>query len=100
MSLEKTEINGIYRESSGALINNDTNALIAYKRKKQAQRELETFMQIVQQNQEKMVQLEAGYRNINKSTNELISSQRKEIEQMKCDLLEIKQLLLQITHNK
>lgn len=31
----KTEIPGIYRDNSGALINKDTQALLAYKRKKE-----------------------------------------------------------------
>jgi hypothetical protein len=100
MSLEKTEIAGIYRESSGALINNDTNALIAYKRKKQAQKELEIIVHTVKQNQEKIVQLEMNYKSINRCTTELFDSQRKEIEQMKSDLIEIKQLLSKITNNK
>jgi flagellar motility protein MotE (MotC chaperone) len=98
MSLEKTEINGIYRESSGALINNDTDALIAYKKKKQAQKELEKFMQTVKENQDKIVHLETKYNCINKSTNDSLDSQRKEIEEMKSDLIEIKQLLLKITN--
>jgi DNA repair ATPase RecN len=98
MSLEKTEIVGIYRESSGALINNDANALAAYKRKKQAQKELETTMNTIKQNQEKIVQLEMNYKSINKNTSELFDFQKKEIEQMRLDLVEIKQLLSKITN--
>jgi Fe-S cluster assembly ATPase SufC len=98
MILQKTEIDGVYRESSGALINQDANALAAYKRKKHAQRELETFMQTVKENQERMVHLEMNYKSINRTTTELFNSQKKEIEEMKLDLLEIKRLLLQITH--
>lgn len=100
MILEKTEIEGIYRDSSGALINNDLNALTAYKKKKHAQKELEIFMQTAKQNQEKILHLETNYKSINKCANEYIDFQRKEIAQMKFDLLEIKQLLLKITNNK
>jgi hypothetical protein len=99
MILQKTEIDGVYRESSGALINQDANALTAYKRKKHAQRELETFMQIVKENQEKIIQLGANYNCMTKSTTELFNSQKKEIEKMKSDLIEIKKLLSQIIHN-
>jgi septal ring factor EnvC (AmiA/AmiB activator) len=98
MSLEKTEISGIYRESSGALINNDTDALIAYKKKKQAQKELEKFMQTVKENQDKIAQLEMTYKKTNSCTHELLEYQKKEIEEMKTDLIEIKQLLLKITN--
>jgi hypothetical protein len=97
MKLQKTEIEGIYRESSGALLNNDVNSLTVYKKKKQAQKELENFMQMTKENQEKMAQLELAYINTNKCANELIAFQKTEIEHMKSDLVEIKKLLLKIT---
>jgi len=101
MILQKTEISGIYREeTSGALINQDENALAAYRKKKNAQREMGSFMHTIKQNQEKIVQLELSYKNINRCANELFDFQKKEIEQMKSDLIEIKQLLLKITNNK
>lgn len=99
--LQKTEINGIYREdTSGALISQDDDALNAYRKRKNAQREIQSFMQTIKQNQEKIIQLETNYKSINRYTTELFDSQRKEIEQMKSDLIEIKQLLSKITNNK
>lgn len=101
MILQKTEISGIYRENtSGALISADDDALVAYRKRKNAQREIETFMQTIKKNQEKIVQLEMNYKSINRHTEELFNSQRKEIEQMKSDLIEIKQLISKITNNK
>lgn len=41
---EKTEIKGIYRSlESNALVNKDNDALLAYKKKKQASKELENL---------------------------------------------------------
>jgi uncharacterized protein (DUF305 family) len=101
MTLKQTEVSGIYREdTSGALISQDANALHAYKKRKNAQREIESFMQTIKQNQEKIIQLEMNYKSINRCATELFDSQRKEIEQMKSDLIEIKQLLSKITNNK
>lgn len=101
MILRKTEVHGIYREdTSNALVNQDDDALSAYKKRKNAQREIQSFMQTIKQSQEKIVQLEMNYKSINRCTTELFDSQRKEIEQMKSDLIEIKQLLSKITNNK
>jgi hypothetical protein len=101
MILRKTEVHGIYREdTSNALVNQDDDALSAYRKRKNAQREIQSFMQTIKQSQEKIVQLEMNYKSISRCTTELFDSQRKEIEQMKSDLIEIKQLLSKITNNK
>jgi hypothetical protein len=93
MKLQKTEIEGIYRESSGALINNDMNSLIVYKKKKRAQVELENFMRMTKENQEKINFVETLFKN----GDENFYSIQNEIQNVKKDLLEIKNLLSKIT---
>jgi hypothetical protein len=101
MILQKTEVNGIYREeTSGALINQDIDALSAYKKRKKIQNNINSLMEITKLNQQNIKNLEFVYNQtlpcINKS-NEEISKMKTEIDSMRSDLFEIKALLLQIT---
>ena len=76
MNLQKTTVPGIYRNpESNALVNTDTNALQAYKLKKQKYKEMEHIKSSVEENRDK-------------------------INKMETDLSEIKQMLRQLLQNK
>jgi predicted nuclease with TOPRIM domain len=76
MNLQKTTVPGLYRNpESNALVNTDTNALQAYKLKKQKYKEMEHIKSSVEENRDK-------------------------INKMETDLSEIKQMLRQLLQNK
>lgn len=75
MELQKTPISGLYRSpESNALINTDSNALQAYKLKKQKYKEMESLKLSVDRNEDKINKLETDLSEIKDMLRQLLKN--------------------------
>jgi len=93
---QKTAYTGIVKDSSGALLNKNTDALKAYKKKKEANTKLENLMKVSEINSQKISNLESNFLEINKKD----ECKRIELNSIKQELYEIKVLLMKITNKE
>lgn len=75
MDLQKTPIPGLYRSpESNALINTDSNALQAYKLKKQKYKEMESIKLSVDRNEDRINKLETDLSEIKDMLRQLLKN--------------------------
>lgn len=75
MNLQKTEVPGLYRNpESSALVNTDTNALQAYKLKKQKYKEMENVILTTKKNADKINKLETDLSEIKEMLRQLLKN--------------------------
>jgi hypothetical protein len=93
---QKTAYTGIIKDSSGALLNKNNDALKAYKKKKEANTKLENLMKVSEINSQKISNLESNFLEINKKD----ECKRIELNSIKQELYEIKVLLMKIKNKE
>ena len=62
--MKKTEIPGVYKVQEGILVNRDTDALIKYKKKRDAKRRIENQINTLEQKVSKIDKLESDLEEI------------------------------------
>ena len=70
--MRKTEIPGVYKVQEGVLVNKDTEALIKYKKKRDAKRRIEIQINTLEQKMSKIDKLETDLEEIKSLLKKLV----------------------------
>jgi hypothetical protein len=70
--MKKTEIPGVYKVQEGILVNRDTDALIKYKKKRDAKRRIENQINTLEQKVSKIDKLESDLEEIKSLLKKLV----------------------------
>jgi hypothetical protein len=70
--MKKTEIPGVYKVQEGILVNRDTDALIKYKKKRDAKRRVENQINTLEQKVSKIDKLESDLEEIKSLLKKLV----------------------------